>query len=82
MGIPTELILSLQKENDKLKENKDRINEQIISDLKKEIEYLKSQLQKEKDSNEKLQQALSQIAVNSKGNTTNIINSNINSIFK
>ena len=75
MGIPTELILSLQKENDKLKENKDRINEQIISDLKKEIEYLKSQ-------NEKLQQALSQIAVNSKGNTTNIINSNINSIFK
>ena len=72
----TELILSLQKENDKLKENKDRINEQIISDLKKEIEYLKSQLQKEKDSNEKLQQALSQIAVNSKGNTTNIINSN------
>lgn len=65
----TDLILSLQKENEKLKESKDKVNEQIISDLRKEIEYLKSQ-------NEKLQQALSQIAVNSKGNTTNIINSN------
>lgn len=59
-----DLIFSLQKENEKLKENKDKVNEQIISDLRKEIEYLKSQLQKEKDSNENLQQAISQIAVN------------------
>lgn len=76
----TDLILSLQKENEKLKENKDRINEQIISDLKKEIEYLKSKLEKDKEEYRieinKLQMALSQIAVNSKGNTTNIINSN------
>jgi len=72
----THLILSLQKENDKLKENKDRINEQIISDLRKQIEQLQKEKEEYKTEINKLQHTISQIAVNSKGNTTNIINSN------
>ncbi len=72
----TDLILSLQRENEKLKENKDKVNEQIISDLRKQIEQLQKEKEEYKTEINKLQQTLSQIAVNSKGNTTNIINSN------
>lgn len=72
----TDFILSLQKENEKLKENKDKVNEQIITDLRKQIEQLQKEKEEYKTEINKLQQTISQIAVNSKGNTTNIINSN------